>query len=267
MAHSLAHIRLSRSKKGSGGDSETLLTSHNVSGATGIRTPDPLHAMQVLYQLSYSPRTAHPRPAALDLVSIPAPGSADARSLESTWAGVSSGGLRCILSWEEWRSAGAGADGRAEGSRAGDLGQGFGRTGAGGEGAAVGVHQATRGVGGGAGDAGDRGGGAQVEEGGGEAEDLLAGADDGAADVAGRDDDLARRGARSVQVVGHQWAVGQIQPRKQYAVPIVAAVCGQAGQERGRSPGRYSHEGNKTIMTGGTSTAGERATGSGLRRG
>lgn len=24
-------------------------------GATGTRTPDPLHAMQVLYQLSYSP--------------------------------------------------------------------------------------------------------------------------------------------------------------------------------------------------------------------
>jgi hypothetical protein len=26
------------------------------SGGTGIRTPDPLHAMQVLYQLSYTPK-------------------------------------------------------------------------------------------------------------------------------------------------------------------------------------------------------------------
>ena len=27
-----------------------------MSGGTGIRTPDPLHAMQVLYQLSYTPK-------------------------------------------------------------------------------------------------------------------------------------------------------------------------------------------------------------------
>ncbi len=28
----------------------------NIGGGKGIRTPDPLHAMQVLYQLSYTPR-------------------------------------------------------------------------------------------------------------------------------------------------------------------------------------------------------------------
>jgi hypothetical protein len=28
---------------------------HNIGGGKGIRTPDPLHAMQVLYQLSYTP--------------------------------------------------------------------------------------------------------------------------------------------------------------------------------------------------------------------
>ena len=27
-----------------------------MSGGSGIRTPDPLHAMQVLYQLSYTPK-------------------------------------------------------------------------------------------------------------------------------------------------------------------------------------------------------------------
>ena len=27
-----------------------------ICGGTGIRTPDPLHAMQVLYQLSYTPK-------------------------------------------------------------------------------------------------------------------------------------------------------------------------------------------------------------------
>jgi hypothetical protein len=27
----------------------------SISGGKGIRTPDPLHAMQVLYQLSYTP--------------------------------------------------------------------------------------------------------------------------------------------------------------------------------------------------------------------
>jgi hypothetical protein len=31
-----------------------------LSGATGIRTPDLLHAMQALYQLSYSPSCAGP---------------------------------------------------------------------------------------------------------------------------------------------------------------------------------------------------------------
>ena len=30
--------------------------SRTVGGGTGIRTPDPLHAMQVLYQLSYTPK-------------------------------------------------------------------------------------------------------------------------------------------------------------------------------------------------------------------
>jgi hypothetical protein len=28
----------------------------STSGGTGTRTPDPLHAMQVLYQLSYTPK-------------------------------------------------------------------------------------------------------------------------------------------------------------------------------------------------------------------
>jgi hypothetical protein len=34
------------------------------SGAKGTRTPDPLLAKQVLFQLSYSPRRAHRLPAA-----------------------------------------------------------------------------------------------------------------------------------------------------------------------------------------------------------
>ena len=29
---------------------------HHSGGGKGIRTPDPLHAMQVLYQLSYTPK-------------------------------------------------------------------------------------------------------------------------------------------------------------------------------------------------------------------
>jgi hypothetical protein len=33
----------------------TLIRSYNCGGK-GIRTPDPLHAMQVLYQLSYTPK-------------------------------------------------------------------------------------------------------------------------------------------------------------------------------------------------------------------
>ena len=31
-----------------------------LGGGEGIRTPDPLHAMQVLYQLSYTPRSHNP---------------------------------------------------------------------------------------------------------------------------------------------------------------------------------------------------------------
>ena len=35
--------------------SAEALTCGNVSGAEGTRTPDPLHAMQVRYQLRHSP--------------------------------------------------------------------------------------------------------------------------------------------------------------------------------------------------------------------
>ena len=34
-----------------------MLSIINVNGAKGIWTPDPLHAMQVLYQLSYGPKS------------------------------------------------------------------------------------------------------------------------------------------------------------------------------------------------------------------
>jgi hypothetical protein len=34
---------------------ETDSGDFEINGAKGIRTPDPLHAMQVLYQLSYGP--------------------------------------------------------------------------------------------------------------------------------------------------------------------------------------------------------------------
>jgi hypothetical protein len=37
------------------GVSRHIATHHN-RGGKGIRTPDPLHAMQVLYQLSYTPK-------------------------------------------------------------------------------------------------------------------------------------------------------------------------------------------------------------------
>ena len=37
-------------------ESEVLpLTCYFIGGAEGIRTPDPLHAMEVRYQLRYSP--------------------------------------------------------------------------------------------------------------------------------------------------------------------------------------------------------------------
>ena len=32
-----------------------MLIRNFIGGGKGIRTPDPLHAMQVLYQLSYTP--------------------------------------------------------------------------------------------------------------------------------------------------------------------------------------------------------------------
>jgi hypothetical protein len=35
---------------------QVLMPQGLSSGGTGIRTPDPLHAMQVLYQLSYTPK-------------------------------------------------------------------------------------------------------------------------------------------------------------------------------------------------------------------
>ncbi len=42
---------------------ETPTDLHKWGGATGIRTPDLLHAMQALYQLSYSPSAAATRTA------------------------------------------------------------------------------------------------------------------------------------------------------------------------------------------------------------
>src|SRR4051794_36071354 len=41
-------------------------TCGNLSGAEGIRTPDPLHAMQVRYQLRHSPRNVVSLAAGLD---------------------------------------------------------------------------------------------------------------------------------------------------------------------------------------------------------
>ena len=40
-------------------------------GAMGIRTPDLLHAMQALYQLSYSPKTRRPSEPTLRLSAAP----------------------------------------------------------------------------------------------------------------------------------------------------------------------------------------------------
>jgi hypothetical protein len=51
------------------------LTCNFFGGAEGIRTPDPLHAMEVRYQLRYSPLTPYP-PVAADRNSIPAFGTA-----------------------------------------------------------------------------------------------------------------------------------------------------------------------------------------------
>jgi hypothetical protein len=42
-------------KRASGNRPKTLLTCKKSSGARGTRTPDPLLAKQVLFQLSYSP--------------------------------------------------------------------------------------------------------------------------------------------------------------------------------------------------------------------
>ena len=45
---------LYKTQAGSGCDVAYVSTDH-IGGGKGIRTPDPLHAMQVLYQLSYTP--------------------------------------------------------------------------------------------------------------------------------------------------------------------------------------------------------------------
>jgi hypothetical protein len=47
-----------RSRRRMNDDGETSLTCGNGSGAEGTRTPDPLHAMQVRYQLRHSPGNA-----------------------------------------------------------------------------------------------------------------------------------------------------------------------------------------------------------------
>jgi hypothetical protein len=56
VADTVADIGYLGSLRGSDSSRNTFVFKVSTSGGTGIRTPDPLHAMQVLYQLSYTPK-------------------------------------------------------------------------------------------------------------------------------------------------------------------------------------------------------------------
>jgi len=71
-----------------------------------------------------------------------------------------------------------------------------------------------------------------MQEGRGETEDLIAGPDHGTAHVAGRQHDLPGRGRQSLDVIGHQRAVGQVEAGEEHVVAIVVAVHGQVGERR-----------------------------------
>src|SRR5206468_3410155 len=86
------------------------------------------------------------------------------------------------------------------------------------------------------GHAGGHGGGADIEQGRGEAEDLLAGPYHGPPDVTRRQDNMPGRGREFLDVVGHQRAVSQVDPGEQEVLLVVVPVRGQVG-ERGAVQG------------------------------
>ena len=74
----------------------------------------------------------------------------------------------------------------------------------------------------------------------------LPGPDDGLAHVAGGQDDVPRRPAQSLDVVGHEGTVAQHEAGEEHVLPLVVTVGGQMGDGRAVQRGQRGRHGGRT---------------------